>query len=101
MVERLKSEVEQLTRRLDQIRHEVTEWERRRDTAKAEAQQADSDLSAARKLHNEISQRQGDLLRESTRLEGRIEQLKKEKEALEKNLGTLESQQPKPLMGGQ
>jgi chaperonin cofactor prefoldin len=86
---------------LDQIRHEVTEWERRRDTAKAEAQQADSDLSAARKLHNEISQRQGDLLRESTRLEGRIEQLKKEKEALEKNLGTLESQQPKPLMGGQ
>ena len=84
-----------------ETRKEVTDWERRRDTAKADAQKADSDLSAARQLLQETSTKQGELTRESARLEGGIEQLKKEKEALEKELGHLESQQPKPRTGGQ
>jgi chromosome segregation ATPase len=101
-IKQLTSEVEQLTKRLEQIRQEVTDWERRRDTTKADGQQADADLSAARKLLQETSTKQGELTRESSRLEGIIERFKKEKEALEKALGRLEGQQqPKSLTGGQ
>jgi len=100
-IKQLKSEVEPLTKRLEQIRQEATDVERRRDTAKADAQQADSDLSAAQKLLQETFVKQGVLARESARLEEMLERLKKEKEALEKALGHLEGQQPKSLTGGQ
>ena len=100
-IERLKSEGEQLTKRLERIRQEVTEWERHRDTAKADAQKADSDFSTARKLYLEISAKQDELVRESSRLEGIIERLKKEKEALGKELGRSEGQQSKSSTGGQ
>jgi len=86
---------------LDQIRQEATDLERRRDTAKADVQQADSALSAAQKLLQETFVKQGALARESARLEEMIERLKKEKEAMEKALGHLEGQQPKSLTGGQ
>jgi chromosome segregation ATPase len=101
IIERLKSEGEQLTKRLDQIRQEVTDWERRRDAANTDMQKADSDLSTARKLYNEMFAKQGELVRESSRLESIIERLKKDKEALEKELGHREGQQPKLLTGGQ
>jgi chromosome segregation ATPase len=98
----IQTAVQQEERKLDQTRKEVTEWERRRDTAKDDGQQADADLSAARKLLQETSTKQGELTRESSRLEGIIERFKKEKEALEKALGRLEGQQqPKSLTGGQ
>ena len=100
-IKQLKSEVEPLTKRLEQIRQEATDVERRRDTAKADAQQADSDLSAAQKLLQETFVKQGVLARESARLEEMLERLKKEKEALEKALGHLEGQQPKSFTGGQ
>jgi len=100
-IKQLKSEGDQLTTRLDQIRQEVAEWERRRDAAKTDVQQADADLAAAQRLFREMSTKQGELTRESARLEGIIERLKKEKEALEMALGHLESQQPKPRTGGQ
>jgi chromosome segregation ATPase len=86
---------------LAQIRKEVREWELRRDAVTAESQQADSDLSATRKLHQEVSAKQGELVREISRLESVIERLKKDREALEKELGRLEAQQPKPLTSGQ
>jgi len=52
-IKQLKSEGDQLTKRLEQIRQEATDLERRRDTAKADEQKIDSDLSAARKLLQE------------------------------------------------
>ena len=85
-IERLKSEGEQLTKRLEQMRKEVTEWERRRDAAKADSQKADSDLSAARKLLQEMSAKQGEFVREISRLESMIERLKKDKEERKRNL---------------
>jgi chromosome segregation protein len=97
----LKSEGGQLEKRLEQIRTEVGELERRRNAVTAESQQADSDLSAGRKLLSEMSAKQGELVRENSRLESMIERLKKEKEALEKDLGRMEGQQPKSLTGGQ
>ena len=97
----IQAAVQQEERKLDQTRKEVTEWERRRDAAKDDAQRAESALSTARKLLEETSTKQGELTRESARLEGIIERLKKEKEVLEMALGHLESQQPKPRTGGQ
>ena len=73
----------------------------RRDAAKADSQKTDSDLSATRKLLQEMSAKQGEFVREISRLESVIERLKKEKEELEKELGRLEGQQPKSLTGGQ
>lgn len=98
---RSTSESEQITNRLEQIRKEAAEWELRRDTGKADFQKADSDLSAARKLLQEVSAKQGELVRESSRLETVIERLKKEKETLEKELGRLEGETPKSPTGGQ
>ena len=48
-----------------------------------------------------MSAKQGELVREISRLESLIERLKKEKEALEKDLGRMEGQQPKSLTSGQ
>jgi chromosome segregation ATPase len=94
MVERLKKEKEALET-------EVTEEELHRDMAKTDWQKADFDLSAARKLLHEMSAKQDDLVRESSHLESTIEQLKLEKEGLERDLGRLEGQQPKSLTGAQ
>jgi chromosome segregation ATPase len=98
---RATSEAEQLTNRLEQIRKDVADWELRRDVAKTDFQQADSDLAAARKLFQEASAKQGELIRESSLFEAQIERLKKEKETLEKELGRLEGETPKSPTGGQ
>jgi len=100
-IKQLKPEGDQLTKRLEQSRQEVAEWERRRDAVKTDVQQANDDLAATRRLFHEMSTKKDEITRESARLEGGIERLKKEKEALEKELGYLESQQPKPRTGGQ
>jgi cell division protein FtsB len=50
---------------------------------------------------HEASAKQGDLVRESARLEAEIERLKKAKETLEKEVGQLEGQQPKSPASGQ
>jgi len=97
----LKSQGGQLEKRLEQMRKEVKDWEPLRDAATAESQKADSDLSATRKLLQEMSAKQGELVREISRLESVIERLKKDREDREKELGRLESQQPKALTGGQ
>ena len=80
---------------LEQSRMDAAEAEVRLDTAKADLQKADADLAATRKLSQEFSAKQGELTREVSGLEATIERLKKEKEALEKELGKLESQKPK------
>jgi hypothetical protein len=64
-------------------------------------QKADSALSIAQKLLQERSTKQGEITRESSRLEIIIQGLTETKEALEKKLGALEGQQPKPFTGGQ
>ena len=65
-------------------------WEFRRDKAKADFQKADSDLSSARKLLQEISAKHDELTRESSGLETANDGLTKEKETKEKELGELE-----------
>ena len=61
---------------------------------KADSQKAEADVSAARTLAQEFSAKQGELTREVSRLEAIIEGLKKQKEALEKEVGGLEGQKP-------
>jgi chromosome segregation ATPase len=97
----LKSEGGQLEKRLEQMRKEAKDLESLRNAATTESQKADSDLSATRKLLQEMSMKQSELVREISRLENVIERLKKDREELEKELGRLEAQQPKPLTGGQ
>src|SRR5712691_10828462 len=82
----IQAAVQQEERKLDQTRKEVTEWERRRDTAKDDAQRAESALFTARKLLEETSTKQGELTRESVRLENTIKQLTSEVEQLTKRL---------------
>jgi chromosome segregation ATPase len=100
-IDRLKSEGDQLTKRLEQVRKEVIDWELRRDTAKADFQKADADLSAARKLLQEVSAKQGELVSESSRLGSTIEQLKQAIAELEQKRGRLEGQQLKSPTAGQ
>jgi chromosome segregation ATPase len=85
---------------LEQSRKDAAESEVRLDTVKADFQKADADLAATRKLSQELSVRQGELTREVSGLAAAIEQLKKEKEALEKEVGRLEGQKPKPPSEG-
>jgi len=92
--EKQRRESEGLTNRLEQIHKEVTDGELRRDTAKADFQKADSDLSSARKLLQEISAKHDELIRESSDLETAIDRLTKEKETKEKELGQLDAQRP-------
>ena len=92
--EKQRRESEELTNRLEQIHKEVTDGELRRDTAKADFQKADSDLSSARKLLQEISAKHDELIRESSDLETAIDRLTKEKETKEKELGQLDAQRP-------
>src|SRR2546426_12263664 len=85
----IQAAVQQEERKLDQTRKEVTEWERRRDAAKDDAQRAESALSTARKLLEETSTKQGELTRESARLENMIKQLKSERDQLPKRLDLI------------
>src|SRR2546426_1032603 len=78
----IQAAVQQEERKLDQTRKEVTEWERRRNPAKDDVQRAESDLAAAQKLFQETSTKQGELTRESARLENTIKQLKSEGDQL-------------------
>jgi chromosome segregation ATPase len=85
---------------VEQSRKDAAESEVRLDTVKADFQKADADLAATRKLSQELSVKQGELTREVSGLAAAIEQLKKEKEALEKEVGRLEGQKPKPPSEG-
>jgi len=86
---------------LEQSRKDAAESEVRLETAKSNLQKADADLAATRKLSQEFSAKQGELTREVSGLEATIERLKKEKEALEKEIGRLEAQHQKAPSEGQ
>ena len=95
------SEFAQMAIRLDQARKDGVDAEARWDAAKAGLQKADTDLAAARTQLQVFVVKQGELTRETSRMEGTVERLKKEKEALEKEIGRLESQLPKVQPEGQ
>jgi len=95
------SEFAQLTNRLEQSRKDGADAETRRDTAKADSQKADADLAAARTQLQVFVVKQGELTRETSRLEATVERLKKEKEALEKEIGRQEAQRQKTPSEGQ
>jgi chromosome segregation ATPase len=97
---RLVAQVAASKKDLEQSRKDAAESEVRLDTAKADFQKADADLAATRKLWQELSTKQGDLTREVSGLEATIERLKKEKDALEKEIGQMEGQKPKPPSEG-
>ena len=86
---------------LEQSRKDGADAETRLDTAKAESQKADADLAAARTQLQVFVVKQGELTRETSRLEATVERLKKEKEALEKEIGRQEAQRQKTPSEGQ
>jgi uncharacterized protein len=73
---------------LEQIRQEATEWESRRDNAKADSK-ADANLSATRKLLQEASAKRDELIRESLPLEPMLERLKAEGEQLTRGVDQI------------
>lgn len=89
---RIQAESTQLAAGLEQLRKDVSEFEARREKAKTDFQKLDGDLAAAGKLLQGVSVKQGDLVRESARLEASIEKLKMEKEVLQKEIGQIEGQ---------
>jgi chromosome segregation ATPase len=93
------SEFALLTNRLEQARKDGADTETRRDAAKADLQKADADLAAARTQLQVFVVQQGELTREISRLEATVERLKKEKEALEKEIGREEAQRQKAPTG--
>ena len=95
------SELAPWTNRVEQARKDGVDAETRRDVAKAELQKADADLAAARTQSHVFVVKQGELTRETSRLETTGDRLKKEKEALEKEIGRLEAQRPKVPPDGQ
>lgn len=86
---------------LEQARKDAADAETRRDAAKADAQKADAELAAARAQLQVFIVKQGELTREASRLDATIERLKKEKEALEKEIGRQEAQRQKNPSEGQ
>lgn len=90
-----------LVARVAEIRQQAAEWEVRRDAAKSELSKTEADLSAARKVTQELVAKQAELTRDLGRLEAEIEKRRKEKEALEKEIGRLEAQRPKPAPNSQ
>jgi chromosome segregation ATPase len=89
---RTQAESTQLAAGLEQLRKDVSEFEARREKAKIDFQKLDGDLAAAGKLLQVVSVKQGDLVRESARLEASIEKLKMEKDVLQKEIGQIEGQ---------
>jgi hypothetical protein len=73
----------------------------RLDTTKAALQRADADLAAARTQLQVFVVKQGELTREVSGLDATVEQLKKEKEALEKEIGRQEAQRHQAPVEGQ
>ena len=94
-------ELSQLTNRLAQAREDATDAETRRDAAKGDQQKADADLAASRAQLQVFVVRQGELTRETSRLEATIERLKTEKNALEKENGRQEAQSKNSSTEGQ
>jgi chromosome segregation ATPase len=89
------SEFAQLTNRLAQARKDNADAEARLDSSKGALQRADDELAAARAQLQVFVVKQGELTREASRLDATIERLKKEKEALEKEIGRQEAQRQK------
>jgi DNA repair exonuclease SbcCD ATPase subunit len=85
---------------LEQARKDGADAATRRDTVRAESQKADADLAAARTQLQVFVVKQGELTRETSRLEATVERLKKEREALEKEIGRQEAQRQKAPPGG-
>lgn len=95
------SELSQLTNRLTQARKDAADAETRLEASKAAMLRSDADLAAARAQLQVFVVKQGELTREVSRLEATIERLKKEKEALEREVGRQEAQRQKNLSEGQ
>ena len=88
------AELGQATNQLDTVRKDLADWVAKRDAAHQSAERADEDLSASRKLLSETDARRGELVKEQARLDEQVSRLKKEKEALEVQVGHLEGQKP-------
>ena len=86
---------------IEQARKDGADTEARLDASATGLQKADADLAAARTQTQVFVVKQGELTREISRLEAGVERLKKEKEALEKQIGRLEAQRPKVPPDGQ
>ena len=86
---------------LEQARKDGAEAEIRRDSAKGDLQKTDADIVAGRAQLQVFVVKQDDLTRETSRLEFAVESLKKEKAALQKEIGNLEAQRQKNLPDGQ
>jgi membrane fusion protein (multidrug efflux system) len=92
---KMVAQIAALKRDLEQVRKDAADAETRRDAAMADARKADADLAAARAQLQVFVVRQGEITREASRLDATIERLKKEKEALEKEIGRQEAQRQK------
>lgn len=94
---KLMAKVSMTKTNLDSVRKDAADEEVRFETTKSGAQQAEADLAASRKLSQELSAKQSELVREVSRLEGTVELLKKEKVAAEKSVGLQEAQSQQVL----
>ncbi len=92
---KLTAQIAAARKDLEQARKDGADAEARRDTAKAESQKADADLAAARAQLQVFVVKQGELTRDTSRLETTVERLKQEKETLEKEIGRQEAQRQK------
>jgi chromosome segregation ATPase len=97
----LVAQIAATKKELEQARKDAADAEARLDIAKAVLQKADADLAGVRKSSHELSTKHGELTREVSRLEASLERLKKEKEALEKEIGRQEAQPLKASPAGQ
>ena len=84
-----------------QFLKEAADSEIRRDSARTDLQKSDADIAAARTQLQVFVLKQSELTRETSRLEATVERLKKEKEALEKEIGRQEAQRHKASPIGQ
>jgi chromosome segregation ATPase len=89
-----------LKKELEQARKDQADLQARLDVAKVALDKAEGETTAARRLSQEFSTKQGELTREAARLESSVEKLKKEREVIEKEIGGLESQRQKAPTGG-
>ena len=84
-----------------QFLKDAAESETRRNSAKTDLQKSDADFAAARTQLQVFVLKQSELTRETSRLETTVERLKKEKDALEKEIGRQEAQRQKASPVGQ
>jgi chromosome segregation ATPase len=98
---KLASSLTSLRSDFELARKNSVEEETRLARLKAEGQESDSELAAARKLTQEYAAKQDELTRDVSRTQAIIDGLKQEKEALEKEIGKEEAAKEKKQSGGQ